>query len=106
MEIVNIMFEKYGGGQMSRIFRNYLMLALLLKELMFSLFLIPEDRSAIDPAPYNNTSIFGAENTAEADISTTRILQLLPLLIRNAAESTSASHVFQSTNPLPSYENI
>lgn len=106
MEVVNIIFEKYGGGQVARIFKTYLILALVLKELMISLFVIPEDRSVIDPAPGNNTSIFEVENTAEADISTPGILQLMPLLIRNAAESISVSQFFRSPNPLPQHENI
>lgn len=106
MEIVHVIFEKYGGRQVARIFRTYLILSLVLKELMFSLFSIPEEGSAIDPGATNGTCIFGKEHTAETDFNSPDILLHISGLSRDAAEKISAAQICRPTNPLPRHENI
>ncbi len=46
MDNLNTIFENYGGLQMERIFKSYLILALIIKQFLVSIFMTPADPSA------------------------------------------------------------
>lgn len=107
MEIVNIMFEKYGGSQVAGIFRNYLVLAVLIKELMFSLFVMPQALPATDPLPENSTHIPDTLETTRSDgedLSIGRFLQLM--LTVNRSGERLLPQTKDIKNSLPHYESI
>lgn len=58
MELVKIIYQEFGGREMERIFRNYLFISLLFKQLIFSLFSLPADVYDKDSVPADNNPVF------------------------------------------------
>ena len=107
MEIVNMMFEKYGGSQMGRIFRNYLVLALLIKELMFSLFLMPTYQPEKDLTPENHTPVpcsFRPTGFAAEDLNLLQVVEII--LSFNPSEKGTLSQKLSNPKPLQQHETI
>lgn len=92
MDAINMIFENYGGERITRIFRTYWMALLILKQVMFSLFMVPP---TIEPAPENflkeERNEISHNPSKEADLSEfqfTRILLTLRLLEPEASTET------------------
>ena len=60
MELVKIIFDGgFGGREMERLFRNYFLLSLLLKQLIFSLFITPVNLFDFNSIPAENGQTSG-----------------------------------------------
>lgn len=63
MDAMNMIFENYGSERITRIFKSYWLLLLLIKQTMLSLFMI---ESSTAPVPVNDTEIIKKEVPAAA----------------------------------------
>ena len=89
METMDLIFDNHRGQQIGRVFRNYFTLALLLKQLIFSIFTISANQSTISAITDENSSIItkctGAKSS-EVELNWIQSLQLKLSLARLETE--------------------
>lgn len=60
MDAINMIFENYGGERITRIFKSYWLILLIIKQVMFSLFFI---QPSPEPLPVNTSKVLQQEVT-------------------------------------------
>lgn len=81
MELINIIFEKYGGEKILHIFNSYFTLALLLRHLAFSLFIPSADQPAVQFGPEKSSQIFSQRFETETSAEEPNRFQVLQLML-------------------------
>lgn len=86
MELVKIILKSFGGREIERIFKDYFLLSLLLKQLVVSLFIYPSDNPDIFSIPaekeqisVNSITVESSEENCE-DLLTFRLMFVLAQL--------------------------
>ena len=80
MDALNMIFENYGSERLTRIFKSYWLLLLLIKQAMFSSFMIETNPAAL---PVNDPERIKKEATvspAEGDLNALDILRIIVTL--------------------------
>lgn len=88
MELMNMIFENYGGQHIGRIFRNYFSLTLVLQQLMFTFFLLPARQPATYPVPVENNLSIEPVVDSESPDGELNWMQALQLLLTLAQLET------------------
>ena len=98
MEPVKIIFEKFGGREMECIFRNFLFISLLFKQLAFALFSVPADVYNIDSVPAEKEQVseeIVTTDSAENSLDGIQIFKLMwTLALIETKNSTAPKEVF------------
>lgn len=95
MEPVKLIFESLGCGAIENILKKYLVLTLLLKQLLFSLFSAPVELFDIHSLPAEtkqNTGYNEITESSEEDLNRVETFQLLFTLGKIGPEKSSASN--------------
>lgn len=91
MDLVKIIFDSFGGREMERIFGNYFLILLILKQLLFSLFSVPADNSNdLIPAENEQVSYQIVEADSTESLEKIQVFQLLWTLAELESEETPA----------------
>lgn len=61
MDAINVVFEKFGGDKITRLFRTFWLVLLVMKQVMFSLFFLD---AVVEPSNLNSQEIISKEITA------------------------------------------
>lgn len=95
MDIINNILNNYGGRQIQHIFKSYLILSLIIKQLLFFLFFSPSNPPVIDH-PENGIEIFSFKtNDSENEIDDfSRLLLLFNLLNPEEEEISIIQNLF------------
>lgn len=80
MELIKIVFGNLGGRDIERIFRNYFLMALLFKQLVFSLYSGPADILFNQSFPAENEQTSANLITAESSKENLKSVQVFQLL--------------------------
>ena len=98
MEIVKIIFEKFGGREMEGIFRNFFFISLLFKQMAFSLFTAPADVYEIDSLPAEDEVVskeIVAIDSAEDGLNGIQLFKLMwSLALIETKNSTVPNEIF------------
>lgn len=99
MDIMNMIFEKYGCERIAQIFKNYWVLLLLFKQLMFSLFLV-EPYTAPVPATLTeeNEKEVTATQLKKEELSTTDFIRIM-LTLSQLNSNTAVDNDRPNQNP-------